>query len=53
VAQTVFLRFFNQLMATISIDILHIHKDRRDSLNLDEIVNDFIDRKETRVTQFT
>jgi len=32
--------------------ILHIHKDRTDSLNLDEIGNDFIDGKETRVTLF-
>jgi len=32
--------------------ILHIHKDRTDSLNRDEIGNDFIDKKETRVTPF-
>jgi len=32
--------------------ILHIHKSRTDSMNLDEIGNDFIDRKETRVTLF-
>ena len=32
--------------------LLHIHKERTDSLNLDEIANDFIDRKETRLALF-
>lgn len=32
--------------------MLHIHKDRTDSMNLDEVANDFIDRKETRVALF-
>ena len=32
--------------------ILHVHKDRTDSLNLDEVTNDFIGSKETRVALF-
>ena len=32
--------------------MLFVHKDRTDSLNLDEVANDFIGRKETRVALF-
>lgn len=32
--------------------ILHVHKDKTDYLNLDQVTNDFIDRKEIRVALF-
>jgi len=41
-AQTVVSRFFQPANGN-DLVILHIHKDRTDSLRLDEIGNDFID----------
>ena len=35
-----------------SLMILHVHKDKTASLNLDQVANDFVDRKETRVALF-
>ena len=35
-----------------SLMILHVHKDKTDSLNLDHVANEFVDRKETRVALF-
>ena len=35
-----------------SLMILHVHKDKTECLNLDQVANDFIDRKETRVALF-
>ena len=31
-----------------SLMILHVHKDKTDSLNLDQVANKFVNRKETR-----
>ena len=29
-----------------------VHKDKTDSLNIDQVANEFVDRKETRVALF-
>ena len=35
-----------------SLMILLVHKDKTDSHNLDQVANEFVDRKKTRVALF-